>query len=74
MCRLAAARRGVHAREELPAWLPEEYRASLDIVELPLVAISSTEIRERIALGQPVSQWLEPEVLQYIESHRLYRS
>lgn len=74
MCRLAVVRRGVHTREELPAWLPEEFRPSLDIVELQPVPISSTEIRERISLKQPVGQWLEPEVLHYIETHRLYRS
>jgi nicotinate-nucleotide adenylyltransferase len=74
MCRLAAARRGVHTREELPAWLPEEFRSSLDIIDMPPVEISSSEIRERIALRQPVRQWLEPEVFAYIETHRLYRS
>jgi len=74
MCRLAAARRGAHTREELPAWLPEEFRPSLDVIDLQPVDISSTEIRERISLKQPVGPWLEPEVLQYIEAHRLYRS
>lgn len=74
MCRLAAARRGVHTREELPAWLPEEFRPALDIVDLPPMPISSTEIRERLSFKQPVGPWLDPEVLRYIETHRLYRS
>lgn len=74
MCRIAAVQRGVHTREELAAWLPEEFRPSLDIVDMKPVDISSSDIRERIAKRQQVSTWLDSKVLRYIEDHRLYRS
>lgn len=35
---------------------------------------SSTEIRRRIARGQPVSDLLPPAVEQYIREHRLYQN
>jgi len=35
--------------------------------------ISSTRVRERLARGLDVSQWLPPSVLEYIREHRLYR-
>lgn len=38
------------------------------------VDISSTQVRERLARGLDVSQWLPPAVLAYIREHRLYRS
>jgi nicotinic acid mononucleotide adenylyltransferase len=58
----------------MSAWLPDDFRAALDIVDFQPMAVSSTEIRERVALKQSVASWLEPEVLRYIETHRLYRS
>lgn len=74
MCRLGVVRRGVHTREEMSAWLPDDFRPSLDIVDFQPMSISSSEIRERVALKQSLTSWLEPEVLRYIETHRLYRS
>jgi nicotinate-nucleotide adenylyltransferase len=74
LCRLGAVQRGVHTNEELAGWLPEQFRPSLDAVSMKAVEISSTEIRERIAVGRPVTAWLEPSVWRYIESKRLYRS
>jgi nicotinate-nucleotide adenylyltransferase len=41
-------------------------------VETPLVDISSTEIRKRLAAGREVSGMISPKVLQYIREHRLY--
>lgn len=43
-------------------------------VPLPMLDISATDIRARIATGQDISQLVPPEVARYIETHRLYRS
>lgn len=44
------------------------------IVQTPLVDISSTEIRKRLAEGQDASEMLHPAVLGYICQHGLYQS
>jgi len=47
-----------------------------NIIETPLVDISSTEIRRRLASGEEATDMLEtlhPEVAAYIKAHGLYR-
>lgn len=41
-------------------------------VEIPLIEISSTNIRERIINGDPFQFFVPKEVYQYIKEHRLY--
>ena len=43
-----------------------------NIIETPLIDISSTEIRRRLSLGRDVSGMVNPDVLQYIRKHGLY--
>jgi len=43
------------------------------IVEIPALAISSTDCRERTARGEPVWYLVPDGVVQYITKHRLYR-
>jgi nicotinate-nucleotide adenylyltransferase len=43
------------------------------IVEIPALAISSTECRHRTARGEPVWYLVPDGVVQYISKHRLYR-
>jgi nicotinate-nucleotide adenylyltransferase len=43
-----------------------------NVVETPLIDISSTEIRRRLSLGLDVSGMVCPKVLQYIREHELY--
>jgi nicotinate-nucleotide adenylyltransferase len=44
-----------------------------NIIETPLVDISSTEVRRRLAAGADVTGMLHPNVLDYIRAHELYR-
>jgi nicotinate-nucleotide adenylyltransferase len=44
-----------------------------NIIQTPLLDVSSTEIRRRLAAGADVSAMLHPDVLQYIRAHNLYR-
>jgi len=41
-------------------------------VPLPMLDISSTDIRARVAAGQAISGLVPPGVARYIETHRLY--
>ncbi len=43
-------------------------------IPAPRIDISASEIRRALSLGQDVSSFLHPEVLQYITEHGLYRS
>ena len=45
-----------------------------NIIETPLVNISSTEIRDRLAQGLNVDEMLAQPVAEYIKKHRLYQS
>ncbi len=44
-----------------------------DVIETPLVDVSSTEVRRRLAAGEEVTGMLSPDVIQYIRQHSLYR-
>jgi len=43
-----------------------------NVVETPLVDISSTDVRKRLAAGREISGTISPKVLQYIREHSLY--
>jgi nicotinate-nucleotide adenylyltransferase len=43
-------------------------------IEMPRVALSSTLIRQNLAAGMPVADWVPPAVAFHIERHRLYRA
>lgn len=41
-------------------------------VDMPLIGISATDIRSRIAAGASIGYWVPQAVAEYIESHSLY--
>ena len=45
-----------------------------NVVKTPLIDISSSDIRKRVAAGQDASNMLHPAVWSYIGEHRLYQS
>lgn len=44
-----------------------------NVIATPLIDISSTEIRAKLAKGEDVSGMLAPQVAEYIRRHNLYR-
>ena len=50
--------------------LPSE---RISLVEIPALAISSTECRERVRAGQPIWYLVPDGIVQYISKRRLYR-
>ena len=63
-----AARPGVSDRAD-----PAVQRAAQRRVALPMMEVSSTDIRRRAAAGLPLADLVPPGVASYIEEHRLYR-
>jgi nicotinate-nucleotide adenylyltransferase len=49
-------------------------RSSLisDVIEVPAIEISATEIRRRVREGRPIRYWVPDPVAEYISRHRLY--
>lgn len=58
---------------EMTANLSPELKSRIHLLEIPALAISSTFIRKRVALGKTI-KYLTPEpVEQYIKKHGLYK-
>jgi nicotinate-nucleotide adenylyltransferase len=57
----------------MPAVPPEVLRQPHRAVPLPMLDISSTDIRQRVARGAPVANLVPPGVARYIDRHHLYR-
>ncbi|MDY5584991.1 MAG: nicotinate-nucleotide adenylyltransferase [Arcanobacterium sp.] len=51
--------------------LPE---GTFDLLEVPAMAISSTDIRNRAGVGNPIWYLVPDGVVQYINKHQLYRA
>jgi nicotinate-nucleotide adenylyltransferase len=57
--------------DRLEAALPG-LRERLHPVEMPLLDISSTDLRQRVREGRPITYLVPPEVESYIAEHELY--
>ncbi|MHC4068023.1 MAG: nicotinate (nicotinamide) nucleotide adenylyltransferase [Planctomycetota bacterium] len=56
-------------------WGPQRVeKMQKNVIETPLVDISSTGIRNRLAQGLNVDEMLAPPVAEYIKKHRLYQT
>jgi nicotinate-nucleotide adenylyltransferase len=74
LCRLAVALRPPLTVADVMLKLPEETRSKVDVISMPGIEIASSDLRNRMLQGKPVTQWLTPKVLQYIHTHKLYQS
>ena len=64
----------VAKRPGLHAWPhPDLLRAEQRAVPLPMMDISSTDIRERASHGRTIDELVPAAVARYIEDHHLYR-
>ena len=45
-----------------------------EVVPLPMMEVSSTEVRRRVAAGESIEGLVPASVARYIDQHRLYRS
>jgi nicotinate-nucleotide adenylyltransferase len=75
-CRVAVVpRRGYPVPDR--AWLREHFPGRedrFDVLAGPRLAVSSTEVRGRVAAGRPIAGLVPPAVERYIGDHQLYRA
>jgi nicotinate-nucleotide adenylyltransferase len=55
-----------------PAMIADIPSDRVSIVEIPALAISSTDCRERTERGEPIWYLVPDGVVQYVAKHRLY--
>lgn len=76
LCEILVVARG-EQREEIEAYIRTfcaKYPAfRISYVDMPHVTVSSSEIRARIAKGESIQGLVPDKVLQYIETHALYK-
>lgn len=53
--------------------IPAELQDRVQLVDAPIIELSSTMVRERLARGQSVRYYIPDEVLKYIVRHGLYQ-
>ncbi len=73
LCRLVAVERPgfIPDLERLEAAVPG-ITARTEIIDMPEVEISSTDLQRRVRQGLPIKYQVPPEVEEYIYKHRLY--
>ena len=54
--------------------IPESMKDRVTLIDAPVIELSSTQVRERIARGLSARYYVPDNVLDYIESHHLYRN
>ena len=62
----------IYPRYQSNVVVPESLRETIQLVNAPIIEISSTFIRHSIKKGKNVRAFLPPEVYDYIESENLY--
>jgi nicotinate-nucleotide adenylyltransferase len=53
--------------------VPKSPQGAISLLEIPALAISSTDIRGRVKAGKPIDYLLPDSVIGYIEEHNLYQ-
>jgi nicotinate-nucleotide adenylyltransferase len=77
-CNLTTMRRAGYPAPDFdrfePLWGPQRVaKLKQNMIETPLIDVSSTEVRRRLAAGEHVMGMLHPNVIQYIREHNLYQ-
>lgn len=73
LCSFIAVSRPGYQMKEVRKNLSPDYLKSIHRLEIPALAISSSDIRSRVKTGKPVKYLLPRAVESYIYQHKLYQ-
>lgn len=76
-CTMLAAFRDLKNPEEMNQqiqFLSERYEARIELLEAPLLEISSSDIRTRVEEGKTIQYMVPDSVQDYIKEHQLYET
>ena len=73
LCRLAVSVRPPMTEHDVAARLPDIFEGRADMVPIQPNDVSSTEVRERIVQGRPITGMVTPKVEDYIRRNKLYK-
>lgn len=73
LCRLGVAIRPPMTDGDLAARVPEAFKDKVDIVHMPPMDVSSTDLRDKLSRNANTNPHLTADVLKYISTHQLYR-
>ena len=74
ICQFIAAARPGYNTEKIKKDIQEEFLPYVSIVEDLSVEVSSTDVRRKIRVGEPVDHMVPPAVIDYIERWNLYKT
>jgi len=72
-CSLLVGVRPTHELQAILERLPETIRQRAQPVAMPLLDISAHTIRRRVRAGRSIRYLTPPDVIKYIQQHRLYQ-
>lgn len=75
LCKFAVMKRPGYKKDDFDErikFLQEQYNASIEVVEMPLIDISSTDIRHRLMDNLSIKYLLPDKVVKYIRKEGLY--
>ena len=73
-CRLIVAHRPGFDAQKMDALLTSAANNNISLLEAVSVDVSSTQIRQAVAAGAPLENYVPSAVAEYIVAHHLYRS
>jgi len=71
--RVVAARRPGFDLQRMSAVLGPQRASKIELLDMPMVDISSTDIRQRVIQGRSIRYLTPPVVIDYIKRHNLYQ-
>lgn len=74
MCRFIAATRPGYDLRQLHARLGDYFAGSVSILEIPMLSVSSCDIRDRVGCGCSIKYLVPESVEAYIRKNRLYQT
>lgn len=65
-------KQGIAEMKKMISGYEEKYHARIGLIDMPLIEISSTDIREKVKTGRSVKYYLPDRVEEFVRTHHIY--